>query len=406
MTSSATTRAAQLDAHASCDRALGLFLRGAGDPRPALDHALDRDPGCVPALLLRTGMAVAAKERATLVVIDEAVGRLAAPALPLVERQRGHVAAACAWRAGEHARAAAIYAGLVRRWPHDLLALRLAQSCYFLLGDARALHEVAAGALRHWREGLPGYDCALAFHAFGLEETGDPARAERAGRRALEIEPRNAVAVHAVAHALHSAGDAHAGGRWMARQRASWSNDGAMAGHNGWHLALFHLAAGEHARALSLYDALVAPALGASAADAADAAALLWRLALAGVEVGDRWGPVADAFALRGLPALWPLLDVHAALAFAAAGRTREMNRLQDALARGGAAAREVALPLARGIEAFAAGAHAAGAALLAAHRRSAQRLGGSAAQREIIDLTLAAARRRVTLPAALGAAA
>jgi hypothetical protein len=388
-------QAGRADAREAAERALGLFLRGAGDPRPALDRALDLDPACVPALLLRAGMAVAAKERAALPVIDAALGRLAGLAPQLDERERGHVAAAYAWRAGAPQRAAALYAGLVRRWPHDLLALRLAQSCFFLLGDAQALHDVAAGAVAHWDAGRPGYDCALAFHAFGLEEAGDPARAEAVGRRVLEVEPRNAVAVHAVAHALYSAGDPHAGVHWMARHRACWANDGAMASHNGWHLALFHLAAGEHARALALYDALVAPAVAASATDAADAAALLWRLALAGVDVGGRWAPVADAFALRALPALWSLVDVHAALAFAAAGRAREMDRLRDALARGGAVAREVALPIVRGIEAFAAGAYAEGAALLAAHRPNALRLGGSPVQREIVELTFAAAQAR-----------
>jgi hypothetical protein len=392
---SSPSRSARAGARAACEEAVGLFLRGAGDPRAALDHALELDPDCVPALLLRVGIAVAAKDRAALPVIDAALARLARPAPRLDERERGHVDAAYAWRAGAPARAAALYADVARRWPHDLLALRLAQSCFFLLGDAQALHDVAAGAIRHWHAGLPGYDCALALHAFGLEEGGDPARAERVGRRALEIEPRNAVAVHAVAHALYGAGDARAGAHWMLRHRPIWANDAAMASHNGWHLALFRLAAGAPGDALALYDALVAPAVGASATDAADAAALLWRLELGGIDVGGRWSPVATAFALQALPSRWALVDVHAALAFAAAGRAREMDRLQGALARGGAVAREVALPLARAIAAHASGAYAESAALLAAHRRDARRLGGSPVQREIVDLTLATARSR-----------
>jgi hypothetical protein len=399
-----TTSLARADAREACAEAIGLFLRGAGDPHRALDHALDLDPDCIPALLLRTAMAVAAKERAALPVIDAALARLARLAPRLDGRERGHVAAAYAWRAGAPARAGALYADLVRRWPHDLLALRLAQSCFFLHGDLQALHDVAAGAVPHWRTGLPGYDCALALHAFGLEEAGDPARAELVGRRALEIEPRNAVAVHAVAHALYSAGDAQAGALWMARHRACWANEGTMTSHNGWHLALFRLAAGAADRALALYDALVAPMVGGSATDAADAAALLWRLALQDIDVGNRWIPVADAFALRGLPALWALVDVHAAMAFAAAGRAREMDRLQDALARGSAVAREVALPAVRGIEAYAAGAYAECATILAAHRRDARRLGGSTVQREIVDLTLAAARSRAGLGRAAAA--
>jgi hypothetical protein len=373
------------------EHSLACFLRGAGDARAALEA----EPVTVAAQLLRAALAVASKDRAGLAAIDAVLEQLAPSEPRLGGRERLHVAAARAWRAGAPARAARLYADAARLWPHDLLAIRLAQSSWFMLGDARALHEVAATAAPHWHPGMPGYDCALALHAFGLEEVGEWAAAETVGRRALDVEPRNAVAVHAVAHALYSAGDPRAGAHWMDRQRGYWRNGGPMASHNGWHLALFRLALGEPARALALYDALVAPALGGSTTDAADAAALLWRLELQGGDVGDRWTPVAEAFALHAMPALWPLVDVHAALAFAAAGRARELDRLRSALVAGNTVAREVALPIARGLEAFAAGEYAESAALLAARWPDAWRLGGSPVQREVVGLTFAAARSR-----------
>ncbi|HSD54594.1 MAG TPA: tetratricopeptide repeat protein [Burkholderiales bacterium] len=387
-----TSTTAHCEARQACEHALGLFLRGAGDPGPALDRALDADPELVPAHLLRAGLVVASKDRAVLGAIDAILARLAWRAAWLSERERLHLAAAHAWRVGAPRRAAALYSETVRRWPHDLLALRLAQSCHFLLGDAQALHDVAAGAMPHWRADMPGYDCALAMHAFGLEETGQPARAKAEGGRALAIEPRNPVAIHAVAHALASAGETLAGAQWMALRVGDWTNDGAMVAHNWWHVALFHLALGSQDQALDIYDAQIALAVERSATDAADAAALLWRLELHNVDVGQRWHPVANAFALRPMPALWPLVDVHAAMAFAAAGRARELDRLAGALAAGGRVAREVALPLARAFESFAAGDYANSAAMLATHRHHAWRLGGSHVQREIVDLTLEAA--------------
>jgi hypothetical protein len=339
-----TSTTARGAAEQACERALDLFLRGAGDPRPELDHVLAADPDFVPAQLLRAGLAVAAKDRAALGTIDAILARLEGCMPRLGERDRMHLAAAHAWRAGA---------------PE------------------------------------PGYDCALAMYAFGLEELGHCARAKAAGCRALAIEPRNPAAIHAVAHALMSTGEPLAGVQWMERRADGWMNDGAMVAHNWWHVALFHLALGRAGRALAIYDAAIAPAVAHSATDAADAAALLWRLHLHEVDVGRRWHPVAHAFALRPMPALWPLVDVHAAMAFAAAGRARELDRLRSALAAGGPVAREVALPLSRALEAYAAGEHAESAATLAAHRRDARRLGGSHVQREIVDLTLDAARER-----------
>jgi len=390
-----TSTAARYDAARAHEHALGCFLRGSGDPGPALERALDGDPDLVPAHLLRAGLAIASKDRGALGLIDAVLARLGRALPRLSERERGHLAAAHAWRVGAPDHAASLYADIVRLWPHDLLALRLAQSCCFLLGDARGLHEVAARVMPYWRAGMPGYDCALAMHAFGLEEIGECDRAQAVGRRALEIEPRNPVAVHAVAHALASAGDPRAGLHWMEGRADDWMNDGAMVAHNWWHVALFHLALGRAGRALDIYDAAIAPAVAHSATDAADAAALLWRLELNGIDVGQRWHAVAQAFTLRPMPALWPLVDVHAALAFAAAGRARELDRLRSALAGAGRVARSVALPIARGLEAFAAGEYAQCAATLAACRSDAWRLGGSPLQREIIDVTLAAAGAR-----------
>jgi len=300
---------------------------------------------------------------------------------------------------GALGRAAALYASIVRLWPHDLLALRLAQSCCFLLATrGRCTSRGACDALlargHAWLR-LRARDARLRARGDRRIRPG-----AGVGRRALEIAPRNPVAVHAVAHALASAGDPLAGLHWMESRTDDWSNDGAMTAHNWWHVALFHLALGRGGRALAIYDAEIAPMVAASATDAADAAALLWRLELNGTDVGQRWQAVAEAFALRPMPALWPLVDVHAAMAFAAATRARELDRLRSALAGAGPVAREVALPVARGLE------RSRRASTRSARRRSGRAgamRGGSAEARSSARSSTSPSRPPVRAPRAAG---
>src|SRR3546814_3749330 len=62
---------------------------------------------------------------------------------------------------------------------------------------------------------MPGYHAVLAMHAFGLEETGLYASAEENARRAVEIEPRDGWAQHAVAHVMEMQGRQREGIAWM-----------------------------------------------------------------------------------------------------------------------------------------------------------------------------------------------
>lgn len=378
------------------------FLRGRGNPRADVARTLAVDPSFVPGHVLRAGMAVAEKSRAAFPALDACLAagrRLAARATP---NERAHLAAARAWRRGAPARAARIYAAIARRWPRDALALRMAQACYFYLGDDQALHDVAAGALPHWRADLAGYDCVLAMVAFGREALGDRAGAEALCHRALALAPRNPALVHVMAHTLAAEQHAERGVRFMESRAREWVLDSPLAGHNWWHAAIFKLALGRTGRALAIYDTLLAQRPGTSVSDAADAAALLWRIELAGGDVGDRWHGLAAVFAAEALPTLWPLLDVHAALAFVAAGRHDDAWRLRAALAAGASGwshparvGREVTLPVLNALEAFKAGDYAGSAALLAPCCANAAQLGGSQLQREILTLTLREAEAR-----------
>jgi hypothetical protein len=388
--------AAQADALDIADApALDRFLRAAGNPMPDAQACLDRQPTLAAGYLLRLGIAVAAKDAPSLAIVDETLHAAGRVAVLWTARERAHLAAARAWRQGEPLIAAERYAAILRTWPHDLLALRLAQSCYFFLGQTSALREVVDLVWHWWRKDMPGFQYVLAMAAFACAETGESQRARALAEQALEIEPMFPGAIHTMAHAMLDAEPALAA-RWLQEHRSRWQIDSRMRGHIAWHLATFEVEAGNPTRALEALDHELLPASMTASGDAADATALLWRLQLDGIDVGRRWHTLSDSWAAHSSPGFWGLLDVHAAIAFHAAGHGGRASRHAAAverLAQGGThaanIARNVTSPALRAIEAFAAGEWQKSAGQLRVLLPSLTQLGGSGAQHEIFTRML-----------------
>jgi hypothetical protein len=213
----------------------------------------------------------------------------------------------------------------------DALALQAGHLIDFYTGASRMLRDRIARVLPAWSEGMPGYHALLGMHAFGLEEMGLYARAEGAGRRAVELEPRDGWAQHAVAHVLEMQGRQHDGIAWMRANPEAWSRDSFFAVHNWWHLALYHLDLGEPEEVLRLYDGPIYGRASPAVLDMVDASALLWRLHLRGVEIGDRWQALANAWELVAAPGVYAFNDAHAMMAFVGAGRTAAAEAVLEA---------------------------------------------------------------------------
>ena len=381
--------------------ALDCFLRGAGDPLLHAQQLLAQRPTFAEGYVLQMAFAVAAKEPASLALLEETLLTAGRARVSWDARSRAHLAAAHAWLGREPALAAERYAAILREWPHDVLALRLAQSCYFFLGQTAALREVVDLVWHSWREEMPGFQYVLALAAFACAENGDAARALELARRALAIDPDFPAAIHAVAHALFESGEHARGALWLREQRPHWAVNSRMSGHNAWHLAMFEHESGNATRALSILDRHLLPPSPIAIGDAADGTALLWRLQLDGVDPGDRWGRLSDFWAAHSVPGFWGLLDVHAAIAFNAAGhvdRARAHAVAIERCANGSTTAAElarVALSAVRAIGDFAAGDWIAAAARLRPLLFSAAQLGGSHAQHEIFARMLRYAQVR-----------
>ena len=371
----------------------------AGEPFPMLRTALADSPGFVMAHVLIAYMTLVGSDPRVRSLGTTAVAATAG--LTMTSREAGHVSAINAIMAGEFRNAARILEDVAIAHPLDVLALQAGQQMDFLTGDARMLRDRISRALPAWSEGMPDHHAILGLHAFGLEETGHYSRAEAAGRRAVELEPRNGWAQHAVAHVLEMQDRRVEGVAWMTGNAPDWTHESYFAIHNWWHLALFHLGLDDIDAVLELYDGPIYGEGSTMAFDMVDAAALLWRLTLRGVDVGDRWSALADNYA--GQPCgQYAFDDVHAALAAVGAGRDAQARMLLDAMAaaakapgENGLITREVGLPLAQGIVMFGRGDFTAATDLLRTVRNRAARFGGSHAQRDVIDLTLIASAAR-----------
>lgn len=371
-----------------------------GDPVATVDRALAESPGFTMAHLLRAYLHLTGTEPAGLPVARASLE--AAQALAADAREAGHREAVRALCEGRWHDAGRVLEDVAIESPRDLLALQVGHLIDFFTGRSRMLRDRIARALPDWDARVPGFHALLGMHAFGLEECGDYANAEARGRRAVELEPRDGWAWHAVAHVLEMQDRRAEGIAFLRSDTDAWSRQSAFAVHNWWHLALFHLDRGEVGEVLALFDGPIHGARSPVVFDLIDASALLWRLELMGVAVGARWQSVAELWAPLAGAGSYAFNDAHALMAFVGAGRSeriREVFAAQErALARGDDNAdftSEVGAPVARAIAAFGEGAYAECVRRLRPVREIAARFGGSHAQRDLIDRTLLEAARR-----------
>lgn len=322
-------------------------------------------------------------------------------------RERAHLDALDLVRAGRWTQAGRVWDQLLLDHPRDALALQWAHQWDFCRGDASLLRARPARVLPEWDAADPLFACVLGLYAFGLVENREYAAAEDAGRQALAADPRVPSAVHAVTHVMELQGRFDDGAAWLRQRQAQWAEGNGCAVHLWWHMALFRMEAMDTAGALRLLDKHLCGDALRSPLQRVDAAAMLWRLHLHGADVGERCAQLVEGWPLDPAHAgHYAFVDLHAVLALIAAD---EVARAEHWVARcaeralagadlrrdNHAMAREVGLPLMRGVLALARGNADAAADAIYPARQIARRLGGSHAQRDLIDQTLLAAAVR-----------
>lgn len=376
------------------DAALELIRLYRGDPIAALDAAIADDPHFAMAWAARAGVLVQQTDKTYLEEVNRSL--TAGMASGGNDRERAHLAAAQAWSHGQIHDSIAKYARIAQDNPTDLFALQTAHVGCFFTGRQQELRDWPLQAMRAFKRTDDGYHALLGMAAFGLEECGDYARSEALGTEAVAREPRDAWAVHAVAHVHEMRGDVERGVPWLRDSAQDWAPENGFAYHNWWHLALLHLDRGDAQSAIAMYDSKVRPnADSAVILECIDASALLWRLHLEGIDTGNRFAKLAASWEGRIGDGHYAFNDLHAIMALLGAGRRKDAERVLTAMRCAAMKTddnaymtRAVGIPLGEAFLAFDMGRYGETVEKIAAVRGIAQRFGGSHAQRDILSLT------------------
>jgi hypothetical protein len=267
-------------------------------------------------------------------------------------------------------------------FPDDLLALYLRHGSLLTSGvrgdRARADASLEADAARfkgNWR-----FDPLLAMVRQEHHQYDD---ARDLAEQSLAAQPGCAPAAHALAHVNYETGEHAAGMAWL----EGWSRGRSplfFRTHFPWHNALHALALGEIDVALRCYREHIGPAA------VVDAGSLLWRCRLWGAKVHEDGIAAAIAAAPVAASIPMPFAAFNACLALAAAGDAVELASMSSRLEKDDRPAfADLVAPVARALLAMVEDRPSDAVTLLRPLTEDLPRLGGSSAQREVVEDTM-----------------
>ncbi len=286
----------------------------------------------------------------------------------------------------------------IAQYPRDVLAVSAAVPTIAFSGvtdvqqEAWDLVEGLAPAYGdHW-----WYISLLAF------TRQDQGRFEEAGwlaESALTCEPSSGHAVHAQTHVNYETGQHESGRAWLDHWVAESGRAASHRAHFSWHAALHELALGDTEAVRQRYYSQLGPGTVTGVRSLIDSASLLWRWRVttsewpAGSEGEGAAPPVSSVLGaiepdLLTAPQT-PFVAMHAALALAADGDLARLADLERRMRGSRGAMRTVVAPLCTALTASVEERWAAAAATLEEIVPALPKVGGSAAQREVVEETL-----------------
>ncbi len=378
----------------------------------ALEEAVAADPDFALAHAARARLhairAEPAQARARIATAEEIVARRG------TERERSHVEVLSLAINGRSAEALERALAHADAWPRDVLILSLPLGAFGLFAfSGMADHDQARVDLceRHALHFEADDWWFLNYRGWSHVENGAVTLGRDLTQRAYDLRRENANALHALSHAMFEGGAGEEAGELIAGWLPGYDRSGPLHGHIAWHAALVALERGDAGRALEIYARYVQPSasLGMPINVVTDSASLLWRLRAYGHAVPeglweDAYAYATPHFAKAGLA----FVDVHMALLAAATGGKAAVEQrlaaLTDLIEAGSLAAGPVAPAICRAALAFAEEDYAACVRILEPVAAEVVRIGGSGAQREVVEDTLLQALMRSGESAKAGA--
>ncbi|MBI2740520.1 MAG: tetratricopeptide repeat protein [Rhodospirillales bacterium] len=374
------------------------LLSAAHGDQAHLGRAVEADPDFA--------LAHAALARARFLMADvpgarQSAARARELAPTTTTREQGHIDALCLAIEGKPVESLAATRAHLAQHPRDAMVASPATGVFGLIGfsgrQGREPEQVeflealkAHLADDWWFQGV---------YAFALEEQGRLDEALELIERSMAANPKNAHGAHIKAHVLYEQGEDRKALDYLDSWLPTYEREGLMHCHISWHVAMFALMLGDADRAWKVYHAQVHPggAWGPALNVATDAPAFLWRAELAGHgRKPTLWNEV-HAYGQKSFPKPGiAFVDVHRALAAVAAGDrdgiASYVAELEQRAASGRSPAGDVVPRLASGLSAYGDGDWAKAIAILEPALAGTVRIGGSRAQRDLIENTLLAA--------------
>jgi hypothetical protein len=313
-----------------------------------------------------------------------------------MERERSHVEVLSLAINGQSAKALERALAHADTWPRDVLILSLPLGAFGLFAfSGMANHDQARVDLceRHARH-FDGEDWwFLTYLGWAHAENGNVTLGRTLTQRAYDLRTKNANAVHALSHAMYEAGAGEHAGRLIADWLPGYDRAGILHGHIAWHSALGALERGDPERALAIYADHIQPSVSAGVPInvVSDTASFLWRLQAYGHTVpAGLWEAAAAYSGAFFQKAGFAFADVHMAILAGAtsdkAALEQRVEALTELLEAGALPAGPVVPTICRAALAFAAEDYSDCARILEPVAAEVVRIGGSGAQREMVE--------------------